>query len=238
MECAGPAGSVSLNPSGADCRCKAGLCKQGSQRHRALSGTGLSAAQGFQHSPVAPMLLPTLARLAMSRKCCGASGVRNSRLDKRKEGGADVGICVPAAFHSTKAAPPGMLHTSFHQQFEPRQPNLTHPPRPPEADGVDDAGGVAEALQVGVKALPKPGGHSQAAQPAQPILEHPVDGGRRRQRALGAHAHCLQQRLRDGVGAKDSRNVAQVGVATICNLRRRGPGASEHSNAATQERTL
>lgn len=26
------------------------------------------------------MLLPTLARLAMTRKCCGARGVKNSRL--------------------------------------------------------------------------------------------------------------------------------------------------------------
>lgn len=75
-----PGGSASCNSCGTARRCKAGLCKQGasnkqgSQRHRVPS-------------PVAPMLLPTLARLAMSRKCCGASGVRNSKLLGGKEGG-------------------------------------------------------------------------------------------------------------------------------------------------------
>jgi len=64
-------------------------------------------------------------------------------------------------------------------------------------------------LQVGVERVAEARGDRQAPQAAQAILEDPVDGRGGRQRALRAHAHRRQQRLR---ALADGPGVARVGL--------------------------
>lgn len=92
-------------------------------------------------APVAaPMLLPTLARLARSRKCCGTSGVRNSRLQgvgpptaRAREAwgmpGADVpGISRPAL--TASSLPTRLSSGSHHAAFMQAYPHGS-PEAPP-----------------------------------------------------------------------------------------------------------
>ncbi len=80
-------GGLRGNEGGEACRTKGGSAVRvtGQPSMTAHIKAGLCPTRRKAQALSAPMLLPTLAKLAMSKKCCGASGVRNSRLQKREE---------------------------------------------------------------------------------------------------------------------------------------------------------
>jgi hypothetical protein len=57
------------------------LCRYSGRQSFSSSNCVLEEPQSAAQTGL-PMLLPTLAKLARSRKCCGASGVKYSRLQE------------------------------------------------------------------------------------------------------------------------------------------------------------
>lgn len=68
-------------------------------------------------------------------------------------------------------------------------------------------------LEVGIEGLSKTSSNSEAAQAAQAILEQPVNGCCSRERLLGAHPHCQQERLRPRVAPYECDHSSH----TVCH---------------------